>query len=625
MYYRLLLTAFLIFSGILCFAQNKKFTILHTSDEHSSVLPMPFSGYYAANEDATTGGFARLSQKIKEIKREKEAEDVLVFSSGDILGGSPFSWLILQNYAAEIDLMKLMGYDAVTIGNHEFDYGSEVLASYYKTADFDKGNSNTSIISSNLNIPENHPLDSILIEANKIYALSNGLKVGVFGIFGNNAYKITPKAEPIKIFDPVKIAKQQVETLRQQGADIVVALTHSGIEEDRQLAKKVKGIDVILGGHDHITTNVPEKIKGTYLFHSGCYTEYLGVLSFSFNELSRQLILDHNQDSFLIPINGKIAEDKIVAERVNYYKEILNNFLNDYTNNLFADIKQAVIEVDFEMKKTDLQESGLGNFITDGMRIAATEITKEKVDFAFQANGLIRNELTPGTTRSAKNKISFFDLAAASCLGAGNDNSPGYSMVSVYLTEKEIINALEITTLLSLVYGDVFFLQHSGLRYTYNPKKSIRFKLPFLKFPIPKFKAIYKAERYTGRDNIQDSDSYESLNRKGEKLYHVVSDYYIAEMLPKVGELLPKRAIVLKDKNGQPINLDDAVIKQNGKEFKIWESFAIYADKLSKAGKMPAYYGTSQNRIVKTNISKKRFAKLPASETSNGSVSAKAE
>jgi len=592
------------------FSQNKKFTILHTSDEHSALVPMPFVDYSATEKDNTEGGFARLASKINEIRKDKKDENVLLFSSGDIFGGSPFSWLILKNYAAEIELMKSMKYDALTIGNHEFDYGPEILAKYYKNAGYHGKDNKTSIISSNLNIPKNHPLDSIFIEENKIYTLSNGLKVGVFGYLGDGAYKLATKAKPIGIFKPEEIAKKQVEKLKNQGADIIVALSHSGIDEDRALAKKVKGIHLILGGHDHIKTIEPEKIKDTYIFHPAYYTKFLGKLEFEFDEKNKTLSFGENKEGFLIPINDEIKEDKIILKQIADYTKVLDIYLENYTFGLFKELNQNAINSNFELKNAHLEESAIGNFITDGMRIVGEKIIGEKVDFAFQANGVIRSDLKPGTAKWSKNKIPFFDLAAVSCLGSGPDNSPGNPMVSVYLTEKEIYTALEVTTLLSQVYGDIFFMQYSGLKYVYNPKNAIRFKLPFIKFPIPKFKAIYQVEKYNG-EGIQNTENYSLLNPKSEKLYHVVTDYYIASFLPKIGEMLPKRAIILKDKNGNPIKkVDDSIVKNENQEFKIWESFAVYAVHLSAKGSMPDYYSKPQNRITKTNIkSRKKFLK----------------
>jgi 5'-nucleotidase / UDP-sugar diphosphatase len=611
---KILFLGLLLLSNIV-FSQNKKFTILHTSDEHSALLPSPFADYNPTEKDLTEGGFARLAGKINEIRKSKSGEDVLLFSSGDIFGGSPFSWLILKDYAAELELMKSMKYDAVTVGNHEFDYGPEILAKYYKNAGYHKQNpinSSTDIIASNLNIPANHPLDSIKLLDNKIYVLSNGLKVGVFGYLGEDAYQLITQNKNITIKKPIDIAKKQVELLKNQGADIIVALSHSGIAEDRDLAKKVSGIHLILGGHDHIQTDKPENINNTLIFHPSYYTRFLGKLEFEFEEQTKKLILGENKDGFLIPINDGVKEDKETAKKIKEYQQQLDKFVQHYTYGLFKEVDETVIKSDFELQNANMQESAVGNFITDGMRLVGEKIIGEKVDFAFQANGVIRNGLKPGSAKWSKNQLSFFDIVASSCLGSGPDNSPGYPMVSVYLTEKEIFNALEVTTYMAKIFGDIFFLQYSGLRYEYNPKNATRFKVPFVKYPIPKFKAIYSVEQYKGEGYQQGDKDFVALGNNSEKLYHVVTDYYIASFLPKIGEIIPKKAIVLKDKNGKPYQkIDDAIVKNQSQEFKIWESFSVYAMHLSAKGKLPDYYSKTGERIKKSDVkSRKKYLKL---------------
>ena len=100
--------------------------ILHTNDEHGAVIPhSPTVDFHPQRENPTVGGYARLATAVKEIRQQKavDGEPVLLLSAGDYIGGSPYSWLILEGYALELELKQIIGYDAVTIGNHEYDYG----------------------------------------------------------------------------------------------------------------------------------------------------------------------------------------------------------------------------------------------------------------------------------------------------------------------------------------------------------------------------------------------------------------------------------------------------------------------------------------------------------------------
>lgn len=592
----ILILIFLISLSGLINAQPLKFHLLHTSDEHSALAPLPLLENKAGEKNPSIGGVARIAGAIKNIKNKHAGESFLTLSSGDIMGGSPYSWMILKNLTAEIDLLNEIGYNAMTIGNHEFDYGPEILAEYFLRAGYEKTGNKTDIIASNLDIPANHPLLKVDMVENKIYELPNGLKIGVFGILGKGAFKLATSAKPIEYKDMFDVSKEQVKKLKSQGADIILLLSHSGDDEDIQLAKKVKGIDIILGGHYHILTEKPIVVNNTYIFHPSYFFRNLGHYVFEYDNSTKKLsILEHNN----ITMDYSIEEDSVIAKKVEELTLGLNEHLTSYTNGLFTDIKQVNATTSFALERVEFDEFGLGNFVTDAMRFMGEKITGEKVDFAFQGNGVIRSDLYPGAMPWSEKMISFFDLATVSGLGKGPDNMPGYPMVSVYLTEQEIVRATQVTSVLHQIYGDIFFLQFSGLRYTYDPGKALWLKVPFLNLPIPANKAVKSVEKYTG-SGIQDTEEYVKLSPDGDKLYHVVSDYYIASFLPMVGEVLPKLKIVLKDKNGNPFeSVEDAIVfKADGQEFKIWEAVSMYAKEFYDNGEdIPAYYAQKQGRI----------------------------
>jgi 5'-nucleotidase / UDP-sugar diphosphatase len=589
-----LLLLIIFFCNQDAFSQEKKFTLLHTSDEHSTLMPIPLADYHPALANPTLGGFARLATKVREIKGQK-SEPVLLFSAGDIMGGSPFSWLILNNRSSEIEIMKKIGYAGMTIGNHEFDYGPDMLAHYLKRAGFDK-DQQMQIISSNVIAPEGHPLKDIKINKNKIFELSNGLKLGVFGLLGEKAAGLVPNAAPIVFNKYLEEAKKQVAELKAKGADVVIAITHSGIDEDRIMAKELKDLNIVLGGHNHIKFEEPEKVNNAFIFHTGHYLQYLGYLEFSYDADKKELRLlnKENKKDFLIPLDHTIREDPEITEMVTEYKSALNYFLASFTDSMFYDVQKPVMKSAYQLNRKVVQESTVANFVTDAMRLVTQELSGEKVDFAFQANGLLRANINPGTMEWSKNDVSFFDLATISGLGSGPDLNAGYPLVSVYLTEKEIFNVLEVSAMLSQIYGDVFFLQMSGLRFKYDPGKALYFKVPVTNFPIPANKAVISAELYSGK-GLQEGDEYKLLNKDSDQLYHVVSNLHIASFLPKVGKILPHLEIVLKDKAGQQVEIKDAIIFHDNKELKVWDVVARYAMSLNE---MPEYYADTNGRII---------------------------
>jgi 5'-nucleotidase / UDP-sugar diphosphatase len=583
--------------------QTKRFTLLHTSDEHSVLMPLPAVDYHPEKGNPSKGGFARLSAMVKTIRQEKAGEPVLLFSSGDFIGGSPYAWLILEGYSPEIELMKAIGYDAVTIGNHEFDYGPDKLAEYFVGSGYPQAHGNLPLIASNLNIPPGHALYDVEFLPNKMFELDNGLKVGVFGLLGNVAYSVAPLAEPVGITDPFVAAQKQVDYLRSAGADVVVALSHSGVDEDYELAKRINNIDIILGGHDHYQTSEPVLSNNTILLHSSYYVQYLGMLEVEFDETTRavRLVNDVLGSPYQIAMVHTVPEDSLVAGLVDEYTLKLNNFITDFSDSLFTDALGHVMHTDFAVTMhAPLVETTVGNFVTDAMRLETEKVTGRKVDFAIQANGVIRGDIIPGTMSWSQGKVSFMDLVNIAGLGSGPELTAGYPMVSIYLTAQEVYSVFEIAGLLSQLMGDTYFLQVSGVRYNYDPGKAIWLRIPFLGLPVPAYRSLKEVYLYEGQ-GIQNDDGYVLLDKNSDRLYHLVSDHYLTSFLPMIGEILPKLKIVLKNEQGEPVDIDETIVYHQGREFKVWEAVARHALAFEKGAsqmpEMPQAYQTTQGRI----------------------------
>lgn len=219
---------------------STRLTILHTNDTHSAIDPLPsnhakFPGM---------GGVARRMKLIQTIRSMEE--NVLLLDAGDIFQGTPY----FNRYggALELRLMTKMGYDAATMGNHDFDAGLAGFLSAKKHADFP-------FLCANYNFDQ-----TILKDKTQPYSIfqKGAIRVGVFGV-GIELAGLVPesKFERTLYVDPVAIANEQAALLRSKGCDLVICLSHLGFEytddrlSDRKLAKSTKGIDVILGGHTH--------------------------------------------------------------------------------------------------------------------------------------------------------------------------------------------------------------------------------------------------------------------------------------------------------------------------------------------------------------------------------------
>ena len=261
-------------------SSHKNITILHTNDVHSHVEP--FSKDHS--EFPNKGGVERRATLISEIR--KQNPNTLLFDAGDIFQGTPY----FNFYGGEIEfkLMSMLGYDAITIGNHDFDNGMDGLDKQLINAKFD-------IISSNYDF-KNTILESKVSDY-KIYDKS-GIKIGVFGLgieleglVSKELYKET------KYLDPVDIANDTAKKLKEtENCDIVICLSHLGYKyekfpnkvSDLNLAKSTKNIDLIIGGHTHTFMNKPVVVKNNVgndvlINQVGCFGLYLGRIDFSFD------------------------------------------------------------------------------------------------------------------------------------------------------------------------------------------------------------------------------------------------------------------------------------------------------------------------------------------------------
>ena len=264
----------------------KRITILHTNDVHSHIEP--FSKDHS--EFPNKGGFERRSTIINKIR--KENPNTLLLDAGDIFQGTPY----FNFYGGEIEfkLMSMLKYDAVTIGNHDFDNGIDGLEKQLPNAKFD-------IISSNYDFT-NTVLYS-KINNYKIYNKS-GIKIGVFGLgieleglVSKELYKET------KYLDPIEIANDTAKELKEtENCDLVICLSHLGYKYEKSpnricdvnLAKETKDIDLIIGGHTHTFMNEPlitynKAGKKVLINQVGCFGLYLGRIDFLFDNNNNRI------------------------------------------------------------------------------------------------------------------------------------------------------------------------------------------------------------------------------------------------------------------------------------------------------------------------------------------------
>lgn len=254
----LLIVCFVWGFGFSASAQKtKQLIILQTSDVHSRIEPINQKG----DKNYKEGGFVRRATFLNRFR--KENEHVLLFDCGDFSQGTPY--YNIYKGEVEVKLMNEMGYDACTIGNHEFDFGLENMARLFKMAAFP-------IVCSNYDL-ENTPLRGLV----KPYIILErfGLRIGVFGLGAKPDGLIqADKCEGVVYKDPVQVSNETAALLKSEGCDVVVCLSHLGIQTDERLIADTRNIDVVLGGHSHTFMKAPKTYlnadgKEVRLMHTG--------------------------------------------------------------------------------------------------------------------------------------------------------------------------------------------------------------------------------------------------------------------------------------------------------------------------------------------------------------------
>ena len=275
-------------------------TILHTNDTHSQIDPV-------SESDKTWGGKGGVARRATLVKRiRKESPNTLMVDAGDVFQGTPY----FNFYKGEVEYksMSLIGYDVVTLGNHDFDNGVNALAAAMKFANFDF-------------VSTNYDVRGTVLEARvKSYAVRTlgGVRVGLFGLGISPDNLITPQNfQGVKYMDPVQMARGVVRLLREQEkCQLVVGMSHLGYYAnprnneigDTQVAAQVSGIDFIASGHTHTFMEKPvlqknPEGKDTIIFQVGKSGIYVGRIDFKMKDgkvvASAGRLLDLRDDSLV--------------------------------------------------------------------------------------------------------------------------------------------------------------------------------------------------------------------------------------------------------------------------------------------------------------------------------------
>lgn len=501
---------------------------MHTSDTH-------------ANLDD-------VARRVTAVNTYRETyPDALLFDSGDVFSGT----LYFNEYKGLADLwfMNYMGYDAMTLGNHEFDLGADgrhdELAEFIKAAEFP-------IISANIDVSSDESLHPLFNDTytntyvngelyKGIVINVNGEDIGIFGLTTEDTANIA-SPENVVFTDYIDASNKAVAAFENMGIDKIVALTHIGyddnkdIDNDLELAAHIEGIDIILGGHSHtkldeavvIDTDTNGDVKDpTLILHSDQYGNVLGTLEVDFDE--NGVIVEHT--SALLPVSD-YEEDATAKDKLATYQERIAELEATETGATATEaLENPRTGGDITQSSVRKNETGLGNLITDGMLAKAKEYDNNVI-MALQNGGGIRAAIDAGPITVGE---------VITVLPFGN------TLATMSLTGAEIYDAFE-HSLSAYPNESGGFLHVSGAKVTFDSSKAVGSRVESIEYATTEetYVAIDKEESYkiaTNAFTAKGGDGYGMFAKaydEGRALDLGLSDWEnFRDHLASLGDVTP--------------------------------------------------------------------------------------
>lgn len=401
-------------------------TILYWNDFHARNTP-----YKVTKKDSTgntvtyyIGGTSNMLGYIKKFRDKK----TLLLNGGDDFQGSPIS--SITRGKSQINLLNLYNLNAFVLGNHEFDYGQYSLDSALLNVKFNYLSSNLYFKSRNRTFGKSYIIKKI-----------NKIKTGIIGVTTPGLMTLTvPKnVSDITILNTDSVIAVNIKKLKKKKCDLIVILSHCGVEYDRKIAEKFsKDVDIIIGGHSHTAIFKPEIVKGVIICQAGSYGRWLGKLDLQVN-LQKDTVVKHF---------GKLNEtvmDSAIYDRS--AQEKVENMLAS----IQGELNRVIGTLDTDWKRGYGSESNIGQWQADAIR------TKLNTDICFLNSGGIRKDLPAGD-------ITVGDIWEIAPFGN--------TIVKFEVTGKTLKKMIENNIKLRMSDdgdGDVLVL--SGIKITYDSQK----------------------------------------------------------------------------------------------------------------------------------------------------------
>ena len=424
-------------------ARAETLTILHTNDLHSRVEPINRYDSNCSAKDGAAGkcfgGYARLATAIRAVRAE--APDALLVDGGDQFQGSLFYTRYKGKVAAE--MMNTLGYDAMTVGNHEFDDGPEVLRGFMDAVRFP-------VLMSNADVTSEPALADVMMPSTVIRR--GGYRYGLIGLTPLDTPEISSPGKKIRFIDPAGAVRREIERFAGQGIDRIIVLSHSGYGVDRRIAATVGGIDVIVGGHTNtFLSNTSDRASGPYptwvtgpdggrtaIVQAYAYGKYLGRLDVHFDD--QGAITEATGEPLLM--DNTVPEDDALKARI----AALAAPLVELRSRVVA---EAAAPVDGSPEHCRTRECEMGNLVADAL---LARMRPSGAEIAITNGGGLRASIDQGpiTMGEVLTVLPFQNLLAR-----------------FTLTGADIVATLE-SGVSQVEEGRGRFPQVAGLRYSYT-------------------------------------------------------------------------------------------------------------------------------------------------------------
>lgn len=409
--------------------------ILHTNDHHARIEPV-FSG-----NNPVHGGVSRRKALIDKIRRETAMPTLLV-DAGDVFQGTLY--FNQYNGMADLEFYNVMGYEAMAVGNHEFDKGPQALVDFITRAKFP-------VLSANISVAAGNPLAG-LIKPRTIIE-KDGRKIGIFSLTPEDTGVLSNAGPGINFTSAIEAARQQVAALKAEGVFTIIALTHVGINVDRQIAREVGGMSLIIGGHSHTpmapmnnvrTPPYPELIAGpdgkpVVVVTDWEWGRWLGDITVAFNAAGTVIDLQGNPTEVL----PSLPADQGFENRIAVFKGPIEQLRARV-------VGSAAVDLDGSRTNIRSRETNLGNLVAEAMLAKARSAG---ATLAITNGGGIRASIPAGPVTVGQ---------ILEVLPFGN------TLALVTLTGAQVIEALN-NGVSQVESGAGRFPQIAGFRFTYDP------------------------------------------------------------------------------------------------------------------------------------------------------------